>query len=313
MADGINPNRPSKSANAASRPATRTEQKNPARAEALARDEIGGPVTNTATRNLQDPLTLDSFYDYPNLGRIEIFRKSNNDGSMTFYIKNHCYTPFEANFVLKVDGNVQKKTILAAPRKPGEKEAALTEAFKIPRASYKYESEFYPGSSSNKHDDKELYSLPFKKGQSFLCGQGEHGKETHQQENEFALDFNMPEGTEFTAMRDGVVIAVKQDSNKGGKNVDPREGNFIWVRHEDGSEAKYVHIQKNGSKVQKGQAVKAGNVIGLSGSTGMADGPHLHVQVIVPKGSKGFDLISILFRGKDGKSIIIEEGKTYGN
>lgn len=312
MADGINPNRPSNSPNATNGPTIRTEQKKPDRSEAPARDEMGGQVTNTATRNLQDPLTLDSFYDYPNLGRIEIFRKSNNDGSMTFYIKNHCYTPFEANFVLKVDGNVQKKTILVAPRKPGEKEAALTEAFTI-RGNYKYDSNFALGDPKSEHDDKALYSLPFKKGQSFLCGQGEHGKETHQQENEFALDFNMPEGTEFTAMRDGVVIAVKQDSNKGGKNVDPREGNFIWIRHEDGSEAKYVHIQKNGSKVQKGQAVKAGDVIGLSGNTGRTDGPHLHVQVDVNKGSKGFDLISIPFRDKDGKSIIIEEGKTYGN
>ncbi|GEM_PF-1450143 len=280
-------------------------------------DSRGGEVINTATRNLQSadskgPLTFDSSFDFPNLGKIEICKKMNNDGSVTFYLRNNIPIPVEVRFDLKVNNMPVPKTIIATPKKPGEKKEALTEAFTI-RGNYSYKSVFSLGNPSNQHDNKTLYTLPFKKGQSYECSQGEHGKETHKDDNEFAIDFNMPEGTEFTAMRDGVVIAIKQDSNKGGKNIGAEYSNFIWILHNDGSIAKYVHMKHKGAKVKVGKEVKAGDVIGISGSTGRASGPHLHVQVDVPKGSKGSDLISIPFKDKNGKSMSIEEGKTYSN
>src|SRR3989338_4728378 len=178
---------------------------------------------NIASRNLQsvaskETLISDSSFNFPNLGKIEICKKMNKDGSVTFYLRSNIPIPVEVSFDLKVNNKSVPKTIIATPQKPGDKKETLTEAFTI-RGNYNYQAVFSLGNPSSRHDNKALYILPFKKGQSYQCSQGEHGKETHKDDNEFAIDFNMPEGTEFTAMRDGVVIAIKQDSNKGGKNI----------------------------------------------------------------------------------------------
>ena len=61
-------------------------------------------------------------------------------------------------------------------------------------------------------------------------------------------------------------------------------GNFAWngiiVEHADGSEAWYWHF-KTGSATTKniGDAVVAGEYLGLAGSSGSSDWPHLHFQV----------------------------------
>ncbi len=53
-------------------------------------------------------------------------------------------------------------------------------------------------------------------------------------------------------------------------------GNCIVVRHPNGLETLYGHLSK--IQVQHGQAVAAGEVIGLGGSTGRSTGPHLHFE-----------------------------------
>lgn len=123
----------------------------------------------------------------------------------------------------------------------------------------------------------------------------------------------MPVGTKVCAMRDGVVVSVKQDSNEGGPNALKEKANLIWVLHEDGSVSKYVHLRENGVEVKIGQKVKASDLIGLSGFTGLANKPHLHVQVDVLKGFSPTDLISINFKGPKGKAFKVEEGKNYSS
>lgn len=54
-------------------------------------------------------------------------------------------------------------------------------------------------------------------------------------------------------------------------------GNFIVIRHENGLETRYSHQSKN--LVKKGDRVKAGDVIGLTGRTGRATTEHLHFEV----------------------------------
>ena len=95
-----------------------------------------------------------------------------------------------------------------------------------------------------------------------------------------ALDFTMEIGTPICAARDGLILFVKENSNKGGKTFKFQEyGNNITIYHEDGTMANYFHIKKGGSKVKEGDRVKAGDVIALSGNTGWSSGPHLHFQV----------------------------------
>ena len=72
----------------------------------------------------------------------------------------------------------------------------------------------------------------------------------------------------LTATVDGEVIAV-------GNNVP--SGNFVSIKDADGNVYSYSHL--NSSKVIKGQKVKRGDLIGLSGNTGRSTGPHLHFGV----------------------------------
>jgi murein DD-endopeptidase MepM/ murein hydrolase activator NlpD len=54
-------------------------------------------------------------------------------------------------------------------------------------------------------------------------------------------------------------------------------GNYVVVRHYNGLETLYGHFSK--TLVEVGQQVKAGEVLGLGGSTGRSTGPHLHYEV----------------------------------
>lgn len=83
------------------------------------------------------------------------------------------------------------------------------------------------------------------------------------------IDIAVPEGTPVKAAENGVVIYA----GDGLKEF----GNTVLVRHEDG----LVTVYGNASelKVQRGQKVKRGEEIALSGMTGNADSPKLHFEV----------------------------------
>lgn len=53
-------------------------------------------------------------------------------------------------------------------------------------------------------------------------------------------------------------------------------GNYLVVRHENGLETVYGHLQK--ALVKPNQYVKAGEPIALGGNTGRSTGPHLHFE-----------------------------------
>ncbi len=53
-------------------------------------------------------------------------------------------------------------------------------------------------------------------------------------------------------------------------------GNYVILRHPNGLETVYGHLNKH--LVKPNQTVKAGQAIGLGGSTGRSTGPHLHFE-----------------------------------
>jgi poly-gamma-glutamate capsule biosynthesis protein CapA/YwtB (metallophosphatase superfamily) len=82
------------------------------------------------------------------------------------------------------------------------------------------------------------------------------------------VDLDADTGTNVFAINDGQVVGVLDLIDYG---------NTIVVDHGVGIFSLYLHLDK--FKVELGQEVKKGQVIGLSGNTGYSIGPHLHFSV----------------------------------
>jgi len=139
--------------------------------------------------------------------------------------------------------------------------------------------------SSERPEGLEL-ELPFEVGKSFEVIQGPGGSFSHQGEQFQAIDFAMPEGTPVLAMRGGQVVEVVDHWSEGGPSDSlALKSNRILIEHSDGTLAEYLHFKKYGALVKKGERVATGSRIGLSGATGFASEPHLHVRINTPNGS----------------------------
>lgn len=126
--------------------------------------------------------------------------------------------------------------------------------------------------------DSALYALPYAVGAAFLVtNTSGHFRRANGGVGLYAIDFAMQIGTPIHAARAGVVVAVR-DSFADGNGVDLQE-NFVFVRHADGTIGRYFHLTMDGARVNVGDRVEQGDLLGLSGNTGRTAGPHLHFDV----------------------------------
>jgi murein DD-endopeptidase MepM/ murein hydrolase activator NlpD len=82
------------------------------------------------------------------------------------------------------------------------------------------------------------------------------------------LDYAVPEGTPVAALNGGTVLLAQPLFF---------EGNCVVLDHGQGLLTLYMHLSK--IEVKEGERITSGEKIGLSGGTGRATGPHLHVAV----------------------------------
>jgi murein DD-endopeptidase MepM/ murein hydrolase activator NlpD len=82
------------------------------------------------------------------------------------------------------------------------------------------------------------------------------------------LDYGVPSGTPVSAVNAGTVLLARNLYF---------EGNCVVLDHGQGLLSLYLHLSE--FAVKEGQQVKRGEVVGLSGGTGRATGPHLHVAL----------------------------------
>jgi murein DD-endopeptidase MepM/ murein hydrolase activator NlpD len=84
------------------------------------------------------------------------------------------------------------------------------------------------------------------------------------------LDVAVAQGTTVLASGGGRVVDAGYDSEYGF---------YVRLRHGNGYETMYGHMSR--LLVEENDDVDAGQVIGLSGSTGRSTAPHLHFEIFV--------------------------------
>lgn len=84
------------------------------------------------------------------------------------------------------------------------------------------------------------------------------------------IDLAAPTGTEVFSLTSGVASA---GFDSGGA------GNYVAIQYDRQTRILYCHLST--FRVRPGQRVDAGQVIGTVGATGLATGPHLHLEIDV--------------------------------
>jgi murein DD-endopeptidase MepM/ murein hydrolase activator NlpD len=206
-----------------------------------------------------------------------------------------------------LEGPVRAKPIVMT--KPG-----VTHIFRLRKAgsgSWEYSFKYYyhPGRPDEAKPDLDfVYELPFAKGKTHKVSQGNNASNTHKKREAFAVDWNLKSGTAVLAARGGKVIGVSGSTSSQRRG----HGNFIWIKHNDGTVGWYQHLRQGGTRVAIGQLVKAGDLIGFSGDTGKSSGPHLHFHVsMTVSGPNTFQTVPIKFRTSKGVTGKIRSGDRH--
>ncbi len=82
------------------------------------------------------------------------------------------------------------------------------------------------------------------------------------------VDYTIPEGSRVFATADGVVTMSQRHSTKG---------RTIIIDHGNGYQTQYSHLLM--TNVERGDRVRRGDIIALSGDTGLSLSPHLHYEI----------------------------------
>ena len=124
--------------------------------------------------------------------------------------------------------------------------------------------------------ERSPYLLPWPAGITRFCAQSNRAIVSHRGHEEFAYDFAMPVGETISAARAGLVTKLRVSHEGRGLRA---PNNYICVQHADGTTAWYLHLQKGGALVARGDYVEQGQAIARSGNVGRSLGPHLHFHV----------------------------------
>ncbi len=180
-----------------------------------------------------------------------------------------------ANTMKPKGGTVdQVKTASTPPaEQPKVVASAATQAAAAPQADTSAKPYTPPQASEkvieNADKDKDVAAAPSATGVSGMRWPVRGRVVANYGKGSDGINISVPEGTPIKAAENGVVIY----SGDGLKEF----GNTVLVRHDNG----LVTVYGNASKldVQRGQKVKRGDQLGVSGMTGNATTPMLHFEV----------------------------------
>lgn len=157
--------------------------------------------------------------------------------------------------------------------------------------------------------EKSDYVLPYAVGKTYSINLSHCSGSYHSQglPDQFAIDFNMNIGTQITASRAGEVVFVEESGYDG-----EFPNNKVVVQHGDGTYLQYMHLTHDGAKVKVGERLKKGQIVGYSGSTGLAGSPHLHFVATI-RGAWEYPYTSFptTFSNTKKNELSLQQGESY--
>lgn len=120
----------------------------------------------------------------------------------------------------------------------------------------------------------------------YACGRA--GYDGHKGVDIAVRDFSLvARGVPVRAAAAGVVLRVRDgmaDAAEGGgtagNDIAGREcGNGLVIDHGRGWTTQYCHLRRDSVAVRPGDRVAAGDAVGMVGQSGLAEFPHVHIQV----------------------------------
>ena len=227
---------------------------------------------------------------------------------------NQYFGPVEVRLVMEDQQNVKLDrnlpVNLVVPARSELPAVKVHQHEKRESFSYRYSYSVVFGDPRAEHNPSRPYRLPVPAGQLFRISQAFDGKTTHNDEqNRYAVDIPMAEGTPVHAARSGVIMDVANDFFSGGTDDEAlaEQANYVRILHNDGTMAVYAHLKLETLQFPIGTKVRRGQLIAFSGNTGYSTGPHLHFVV---QKNVGMKLVSIPFhfRGAKGQGFVPREG-----
>lgn len=85
------------------------------------------------------------------------------------------------------------------------------------------------------------------------------------------IDISAPVGTPIMAADEGVVLATGNTDKYCPRGA---YGRYVVINHNNNLATMYAHLSL--IKVERGQQLKRGDLVGYTGNTGLSTGPHLH-------------------------------------
>lgn len=126
------------------------------------------------------------------------------------------------------------------------------------------------------------YWLPLACGTLATVGQGNDTTYSHNGLAKYAFDIVLDRDTPVHAMADGTVLHIYAENQPGDPCHDGGDescfpyANLVVLLHGDGTTSLYKHLDR--VLVEPDAYVPRGGLLGLSGSTGWSNLPHLHVM-----------------------------------
>lgn len=120
------------------------------------------------------------------------------------------------------------------------------------------------------------------------------------------VDFRASRGTPVKAAAGGVVEGIGNTSDVAKCYS---YGKWILIKHNNGLSTLYAHLDL--IKASSGQVVNTGDIIGYSGNTGYATGPHLHFGVYASQGVRVVTMKQGQTNSCTGAVIPIADTKAY--